>query len=116
MDNSIMPLQGEFAPVETRDWEAKIFRQVCAEAQEEAAAHLALDEALFAQRPAGWRVVGFRERLIANTLHRPTDRLIPHGLGSEEIHYDSVSHTMQSDLRGARHHPHLRPEGPRLPE
>jgi hypothetical protein len=65
MDNSIMPLEGESAPEEARDWEARIFRQMCAEAQQEATAHLeALDEALFAQRPAGWRSVGFRRRTL----------------------------------------------------
>jgi hypothetical protein len=65
MDSSIMPLEGEFAPEEAREWEAKIFRRACARAKEEAIAQLeALEEALFAHRPAGWRVVGFRERTL----------------------------------------------------
>jgi hypothetical protein len=61
MDNSIMPLEGEFAPEGAGEWEARIFRRTCAQAQKEAVAHLeALEEALFAHRPAGWAVVGFR--------------------------------------------------------
>jgi hypothetical protein len=65
MDSSIMPLEGEFALEEALEWEARIFHQKCAEAQREAVAHLeALDEALFAQRPVGWRVVGFRRRTV----------------------------------------------------
>jgi hypothetical protein len=60
-----MPLEGEFAPEEAREWKAKIVRQKCTEAQQEAGAHPeALDEALFAQRPVGRRVVGFRRRTL----------------------------------------------------
>jgi len=35
MGDSIIPLEGEFAPEEARGWDGKIFRQVCGEAQRE---------------------------------------------------------------------------------
>ena len=50
---------------ETRKWESKVFQQVCVAGQQEATRYLeSLDEILFAKRPAGWRVVGFRERTL----------------------------------------------------
>jgi hypothetical protein len=65
MDETIMPLKGDFAPENAREWEATIYRQACTEAQKHATTHLKeLDEALFGQRPADWRVVGFRERTL----------------------------------------------------
>ena len=65
MSNSIIPLEGEFTPEEARGWEGKVFQKVCGQGQREAVAYLeALEEALFAQRPAGWVVVGFRERTL----------------------------------------------------
>jgi hypothetical protein len=65
MGSYIIPLDGEFAPEEARAWEGRIFQQVCSQAQREAVAYLeSLEEALFAQRPAGWAVVGFRERTL----------------------------------------------------
>ena len=65
MDKTIMPLKGEFAPENARNWEAMIYRQACDEAQKRATTHLrGMDEVLFRWRPAGWRVVGFRERTL----------------------------------------------------
>ena len=65
MGNSIISLEGKYAPEEARGWEEKIFRQMCARARREAAVFLeALEEALFEQRPAGWSVVGFRKRTL----------------------------------------------------
>lgn len=65
MGDGIVPLAGEFAPEEARQWEGKIFREVCAAGQREAEVYLEeLEEALFAQRSEGWEVVGFRERTL----------------------------------------------------
>jgi len=65
MGDIIVPLEGEYAPEETRGWEGKIFRRVCAQGQREAGAYLeALDEALLEQRPGDWAVVGFRKRTV----------------------------------------------------
>jgi hypothetical protein len=65
MDETIMPLKGDFAPENAREWEATIYRQACTEAQKHATTQLKeLDEALLGQRPADWRVVGFRERTL----------------------------------------------------
>lgn len=50
---------------EVREWEEKIFRQVCEQGQREAEEYLKkLEEALFEQRPASWRVVGYRGRML----------------------------------------------------
>ncbi len=59
MGETIVPLE------EARGWEGRIFRQVCEEGQREAEAYLEkLEEAIFEQRPVGWEVVGFRERML----------------------------------------------------
>jgi hypothetical protein len=50
---------------EAQGWEGRIFREVCAQGQREAAAYFeALDETLYEQRPDEWAVVGFRERTV----------------------------------------------------
>jgi len=65
MGKAIVTLMDEGTMKTVRHWESKIFQQVCKSGQREASAYLALlDEMLFAQRPAGWRVVGFRERTL----------------------------------------------------
>ena len=59
MGKTIVPLE------EVREWEGKIFQQVCEQGQREAVVYLdGLEDALFQQRPAGWEVVGFRERML----------------------------------------------------
>ena len=59
MGNSIVPLE------DAQEWEGKIFHRVCEQGQREAEAYLdAFEDALFQQRPAGWAVVGFRERML----------------------------------------------------
>ena len=69
MGKTIVPLDGANAPEEARGWEEKIFRQVCEQGQREAVAYLdELEEALFEQRPAGWVVVGFRERVLVTRM------------------------------------------------
>ena len=56
---------GEEMLDEARQWESKVFQQVCVAGQQEASEYLGkLDESLFEQRPAEWRVVGFRERTL----------------------------------------------------
>ena len=65
MGKAIVTLIGEGEVAEARQWESKVFQQVCVAGQREASAYLALlEENLFAQRPAGWVVVGFRERTL----------------------------------------------------
>ena len=50
---------------EARQWESKVFQQVCVAGQQEATRYLeGLDESLFMQHPASWAVVGFRERTL----------------------------------------------------
>jgi hypothetical protein len=69
MGKTIVPLEGAFALEEARGWEGKIFGQVCEQGQREAQRYLAeLEEALFEQRPAGWEVVGFRERVLVTRM------------------------------------------------
>jgi len=59
MGKTIVPLE------EAREWETQIFRRVCEQGQREAMAYLdELEDALFQQRPQGWAVVGFRERML----------------------------------------------------
>lgn len=65
MGKAIVTLIGEGMLEEARRWEDKIFQQVCAVGQREASEYLdLLEENLFAQRPAGWVAVGFRERTL----------------------------------------------------
>jgi hypothetical protein len=65
MGKTIVPLREGFTQEEARKWEGEIFRQVCEQGQRKALAYLAeLEEELFQQRPASWRVVGFRERVL----------------------------------------------------
>jgi hypothetical protein len=65
MGKVIVTLNGEGRMEEARQWESKVFQQVCIAGQREASEYLALlDESLFLQRPTGWRVVGFRERTL----------------------------------------------------
>jgi hypothetical protein len=69
MGKTIVPLEGAFALEEARGWEGKIFGQVCEQGQREAQRDLAdLEEALFEQRPVGWVVVGFRERVLVTRM------------------------------------------------
>ena len=63
MGNTIVPLCETFTQEKARQWESEIFGQMCGQAQETARAYLAaLEEELFAHRPVGWKVVGFRVR------------------------------------------------------
>jgi hypothetical protein len=66
MGKVIVTLIGEGIMMEeARQWESRVFQQVCDEGRREASGYLALlDERLFAQCPAGWVVVGFRERTL----------------------------------------------------
>jgi hypothetical protein len=69
MGKTIVPLDGAYAPEEVRGWEGKIFHQVCEQGKREATAYLEeLEEALYEQRPAGWEVVGFRERVLVTRI------------------------------------------------
>jgi len=69
MGKTIVPLEGACEMEEARGWEGKIFRQVCEQGQRKAQAYLAeLEEAIFEQRPAGWVVVGFRERVLVTRM------------------------------------------------
>jgi len=65
MGKAIVTLIGEGKMAEARRWENQIFQQVCAAGQREASEYLdLLEENLFAQRPAGWVAIGFRERTL----------------------------------------------------
>lgn len=65
MGKSIVTRIGEGMMEAARQWESKVFEQVCIAGQREATEYLGqLDESLFAQHPSGWRVVGFRERTM----------------------------------------------------
>lgn len=65
MGKAIVMRMGEGMLAEARQWEQQVFEQVCVAGQQAASKHLAvLDETLFAQRPVGWIVVGFRERRL----------------------------------------------------
>ena len=69
MGKTIVPLEGANALEEARGWEGRIFGQVCEEGQREAQRYLAeLEEVLFEQRPAGWVVVGYRERVLVTRM------------------------------------------------
>ena len=69
MGKTIVPLEGAFGLEEARRWEGKIFRQVCEQGQQEARAYLdKLEEKLYERRPAGWVVVGFRERVLVTRM------------------------------------------------
>jgi hypothetical protein len=69
MGKAIVPLEGAFGMEEARGWEGKVFGQVCEQGQREAQQYLAeLEEALFEQRPPGWVVVGFRERVLVTRM------------------------------------------------
>lgn len=65
MGKTIVPLYEAFTQENARQWENEIFGQMCQQAQETAQTYLAaLEEELFAHRPAGWQVIGFRERVL----------------------------------------------------
>ena len=69
MGKTIVPLEGAYVMEGTRGWEGKIFHQVCKEGQQKAQAYLAeLEEALYKQRPVGWVVIGFRERVLVTRM------------------------------------------------
>ena len=69
MGKTIVPLEGAYALEEARGWEGRIFGQVCQEGQQKAQAYLEeLEAALFEQRPAGWVVVGYRERVLVTRM------------------------------------------------
>ncbi|UCH60855.1 MAG: ISLre2 family transposase [Anaerolineales bacterium] len=85
MGKSIVLLDGAFELEEVRGWEGKIFQQVCEQGRREAKAYLEeLEEALYEQRPAGWEVVGFRERVLVTRIGevRLRRRLYQEGSGS----------------------------------
>jgi hypothetical protein len=65
MGKIIVTRIGEGKMEEARQWESKVFQQVCVAGQLEATRYLeALDESLFMQHPASCVVVGFRERTL----------------------------------------------------
>ena len=65
MATAIIPLSELFETGEAFLWEERIFRLACAWAREEAERMFqAWDDRLLAQQPAGWRVEGFRERVV----------------------------------------------------
>ena len=65
MATSIVTLSGDFAAAQAQAWEEYWYQQGCAWAQKQAEDYLmALDEALYEQRPGGWRVEGKRERRV----------------------------------------------------
>ena len=69
MGKTIVPLEGAYALEEAREWEGKIFRQVCEAGQQKAQAYLEeLEEELYKKRPTGWKVVGFRERILVTRM------------------------------------------------
>ena len=65
MGKEIVLVMSENKWEEARQWESRVFQQVCVAGQQEATRYLELlDEDLFAQHPVGWVVVGFRERTL----------------------------------------------------
>ena len=69
MGKTIVPLEGAYASEEARGWEGKIFRQVCEDGQQKALVYLEeLEKELYQKRPAGWMVVGFRERVLVTRM------------------------------------------------
>ena len=69
MGKTIVPLEGAFSHEEARGWEGTIFRQVCEQGQQKAQAYLdELEEELYKNRPVGWMVVGFRERVLVTRM------------------------------------------------
>ena len=63
MGKAIVSLMDEEMLAEARQWESRVFAQVCVAGQQQAVEYLAaVEESLLAQRPAGWVVVGFRAR------------------------------------------------------
>lgn len=65
MGKTIVTRMSEGSVEEVRQWESRVFQQVCVAGQRAASEYLVvLDETLFRQRPVGWRVVGFRERTL----------------------------------------------------
>lgn len=65
MGESIVLRRDECELEQARQWESRVFEQVCVAGQQQATKYLEeLEEALFAQRAAGWAVVGFRERVL----------------------------------------------------
>ena len=65
MGKAIVPSKREKMLAEARQWESRIFEQVCTAGQREASKYLAaLEEWLFVHRPVGWKVVGHRQRTL----------------------------------------------------
>ena len=65
MAERIIPLSELFVSDEASAWEEHIFQAACAWGKAQAEALLrSWDDALLEQKPAGWRVEGFRERTV----------------------------------------------------
>lgn len=88
MGKAIVTLMGEGMVDEARQWESKIFQQACVAGQQEATRYLeTLEESLFMQRPAGWVVVGFRERRLVTRFGEVRIRRRLYRDGDEEYHF-----------------------------
>ena len=88
MGKLIVPLMSERIVKEARQWESRVFQQVCVAGQQEATRYLeALDEALFEQRSAGWVVVGFRERRLVARFGEVRIQRRLYRDGHEEYHF-----------------------------
>jgi len=88
MGKTIVPLEGGFEREAARGWEGKIFHQVCEEGQQKAQAYLdELEEELYEQRPAGWVVVGFRERVLVTRMGEVRLRRRMYRDGSGKYHF-----------------------------
>ena len=65
MAETIIPLSELFVSDEASAWEEHIFQAACAWGKAQAEALLrSWDDNLLEQKPAGWRVEGFRERTV----------------------------------------------------
>jgi len=62
----IQELSGEnIRSNQDQEWEKEIYQEICQEGQQKAIKRLeAIDEKLFLQHPADWKVIGFRERTL----------------------------------------------------
>lgn len=102
MGKAIVPLEEAYAMEEARGWEEKIFSQVCEEGQRKAQTYLAeLEEALYKQRPSGWMVVGFRERVLVTRMGAVRLRRRLYRDGSGKYHFLLDEHLGLKAYQGA---------------
>lgn len=88
MSKAIVTRTSEEMMDEARQWESKVFQQVCVVGQQEAARYLeTMDESLYIQRPAGWVVVGFRERTLVTRFGEVRIRRRLYRDGHKEYHF-----------------------------